>query len=113
MKTEALFADDDAVLSFESAATGAVGHKKEDDSHDDPPAMGVLVGGPVVDGDVDGEDEVQEEQGDDDEVEERVEAGVILQALRRGHGLTFQVRRNETSIAFLHFFLMMVGRRFW
>jgi hypothetical protein len=39
----------------------------------------------VVDSEVDGEDEVEQKQGQDEEVKERVEAGVILEVLRGGH----------------------------
>ena len=58
VEAETLFEADDAVLSFEGAAAGVAGHEDEDYGHDDPPEMCVLVAGPVVDGDVDGEDEI-------------------------------------------------------
>jgi len=73
-------------LSFEGAAAGVASHQDEDDGHDDPPEMLVLICGPSVDGDVDGEDQVENKQGDDGEVEERVVAAVIFQRLRSGHG---------------------------
>lgn len=86
LEAETLFEADDAVLGFEGGATGCAGYQEEDDGHDDPPEIGVLVSGPSVNGDVDGEDEVEQEQGKDDEVKEWVEPGVVLEVLRGGHG---------------------------
>lgn len=40
---------------------------------------------PVVDGEVDGEDEVEQKHGQDKEVKERVEALVVFVVLRSGH----------------------------
>jgi len=58
VEAETLFEANDAILSFEGAAASVASHEDEDDSHDDPPEMCVLVAGPVVDCDVDGEDEI-------------------------------------------------------
>jgi hypothetical protein len=84
-EAEALFEPDDAVLCLEGGAPGAASHHDEDDGHDNTPEMKVLGGRPVVDGDVDGEDEVQEKKRNDDKVEGRVVARVILQILLDGH----------------------------
>jgi hypothetical protein len=84
-EAQALFDADDAVLGFEGGSPGVAGHHDEDDGHDDTPEMEVLIGGPVVHGDVDGEDEVEQEQGNDDEVKGRIVAAMVLQVLLRGH----------------------------
>jgi hypothetical protein len=47
--------------------------------------MRVLVAWPIVNGDVDGEDEVEQEQGQNEEVEERVPARVVLEILWSRH----------------------------
>lgn len=86
-EAETLFEADDAVLGLEGAGAGAAGHEDEDDGHDDPPEMGPAVMRPVVDGGIDGEDEVEKKQGHDGEVERRVEAGVVLVGLQFGHGI--------------------------
>jgi len=94
VEAETLFEADDAVLSFEGVAAGVAGYQEEDDSHDDAPEMSVLVARPVVDGDVDGEDEVEDKQRNDDEVKGRVEACVVFKILRSGHwGVLFA--RND------------------
>jgi hypothetical protein len=90
-EAEALFEADGAVLDLEGGVAGATGHEKEDDGHDDVPEVRVLPAGPVVDGDVDGEDEVEQEERDDDEVEGGVEAHVVLEGLRCGHEASFPV----------------------
>jgi hypothetical protein len=84
-ETEALFEADDAVLDFHGAPASDACHDEEDDGHDDPPEMEMPVDRPVVDGRVDGEDEVEQKQGHDDEVKGWVEAGVVLEVLRGGH----------------------------
>lgn len=45
----------------------------------------MLVAGPVVDGDVDGEDEIEQQQGDDNEVKGWMETRVVFKILRSGH----------------------------
>jgi hypothetical protein len=84
-KTKALFEADDAVLRPEGRGAGDSGDEDEDDGHDDGPEMGVEVGVAVMNGDVDGEAKVDEKQWHDGEVEERVEAGVVLETLSCGH----------------------------
>jgi len=74
VEAETLFEADDAVLGFEGIAAGFAGNQEEDYGHDDAPEMSVLVDRPVMDSDVDGEDEVEQEQREDDEVKGRMEA---------------------------------------
>jgi len=85
VETEALFEADDAVLGFHGGLAGVAGHEEKDDSHDDVPEMSVLVARPVMDGDVDGKDEIEDEQGNDDEVKGRMVARVVFITLRSGH----------------------------
>lgn len=73
-------------MSSEGAAAGVASHQEEDECHDDPPEMLVLICGPSVDGDVDREDEIESEKGNDGEVEEGVITGVVFQSLRSCHG---------------------------
>ncbi len=85
VEAEALFEADDAVLRGEGGAAGNARHDEEDEGHDDPPEMESPVLRPVVDGDVDGEDEVEQKHGQDEEVKGRMEARVVLEVLRGGH----------------------------
>ena len=85
-EAETLFEADDAVLRLEGAAASDASDEDEDEGHDDPPEMGVAEGRPGVDGGVDGEGEIEEQQGEDGEVEERLEAGVVFVGLVLGHG---------------------------
>jgi hypothetical protein len=88
-ETEALFEADEAVLHFDGAVASDACHDEEDDGHDNPPQMRVRVAGPIVNGDVDGEDEVEQKQGQNEEVKGRVPARVVLEALRGGHWSPF------------------------
>jgi hypothetical protein len=97
-EAEALFETDDAVLGFEGVAAGTTGHQEEDDGHDDPPEIGVLVSGPAVNGDVDGEDEVEQEQRKDDEVKRWMEAHVVFKVLRIGHWAS-SFERNDGGVS--------------
>ncbi len=85
LEAEALLEANNAVLNDEGAVPGAAGHDEEDDGHGDPPEMESPVIRPVVDGDVDGEDEVQQKHGQDKEVKGRIEAHVVLEVLRSRH----------------------------
>jgi hypothetical protein len=85
VQAQALLELDDAILNDEGAVSCAAGDDEEDDGHRDPPEMESPMLGPVVDGDVDGEDEVQQKHGQDEEVKGRIEAHVILEVLRSGH----------------------------
>jgi hypothetical protein len=62
-EAEAFFEANDAVLHFDGAAASDACHDEEDEGHDNPPQMRVLVAWPIVNGDVDGEDEVEQEHG--------------------------------------------------
>ena len=84
-EAELLFEADDAVLRAEGGGPGGAYDEEENHRHDDPPEVGVLEAGPCVDGRVDREGEVQQEQRDDDEVDEWVPAGVIFEGLRLRH----------------------------
>jgi hypothetical protein len=90
-EAEAFFEADDTILDLECCGAGSAGHQEEDDCHDNPPEMRVLVCGPPVDGDVDGEDQVEQKEWEEGEVEEGIEAGVVLEGLRSGHGASFRV----------------------
>ncbi len=84
-EAELLFKADDAVLGAEGGPAGGADDEEEDKGHHDPPDVGVLEAGPRVDGRVDSEDEVQQEQRDDDEVDGWVPAGVIFEGLGLRH----------------------------
>ena len=85
-KAEALFEPDEPILGSDGGAAGDSGEHKESEGHDDPPEEERVVPGPVVDSGVDREDEVEDEDGNQDEVEGWIVAGVIAEALRLGHG---------------------------
>jgi len=85
MEAQALFEADDTVLDAEGAVSCAAGHDEEDDGHRDPPEMESPMLRPVVDGDIDGEDEVEQKHGQDEEVKGWIEAGVVLEVLRSWH----------------------------
>jgi hypothetical protein len=63
VQAQTLFEADDAVLGPESLASGDTCHHEEDDGHDNPPEEEYAVLGPVVDGDVDGKDQVEQKHG--------------------------------------------------
>jgi hypothetical protein len=63
MEAQSLFEADEAVLGPKSRGAREAGHQEEDEGHEDPPQEEEAVIGPVVDGDVDGEDEVEKEHG--------------------------------------------------
>jgi hypothetical protein len=88
-EAQALFEADDAVLGVEGGAAAEAGHHEEDDGHDDPPDVEPGVVRPVMNGAVDGDDEVQKEHGQDKEMEGRVPAEVVFIALRGGHNSPF------------------------
>ena len=85
VEAQTLFEADDAVLRDEGSVPGAAGHDEEDYGHRDPPEMKSPVLGPVVDGDVDGEDEVEQKHGQNEEVKGWIEARVVLEVLRSWH----------------------------
>src|SRR5882757_1349157 len=85
LETQAFFEADDAVLNGQGAAARKAGHDEEDDGHRDPPEMESPMLRPMVDGDIDGEDEVEQEHGQHEEVKGRVEACMVLEGLRGWH----------------------------
>ena len=84
-ETEALFEADDSILCPESLGSGDPSHHEEDDGHNNPPEEKNAVLGPVVDGGVDGKDQVEQEHGQDNEMKGWIEARVVLEVLRSGH----------------------------
>jgi hypothetical protein len=84
-ETEMFFEADDAVLDLEVVHAGLGGENEESGGDDDPPEMNVAMMMPVLDGDGDGDDEIDEEDGKDEEVHGWIEAAVILEALGCGH----------------------------
>lgn len=85
LEAKAFFNADDAVLDDEGAITQPNGHHQEDERHDDGPHEHVPVFGPVMDGDVDGEDDVEGKHGEDEEVIGGIVADMVLEVLRSGH----------------------------
>lgn len=86
VEAEALFEADDSILDTESLGSGDASQHEEDDGHCDPPEEESAVLGPVVDGDVDGDDQVEKKHGENKEMKGRIEARVVLVILRSGHG---------------------------
>lgn len=84
-EAEALFEADDAVLVQGAIAAREAEQHEQGDGHDDTPEMETRVRGPVADGDVDGEAEIDQEDGSEEEVKGGVEACVACVALRFGH----------------------------
>lgn len=85
-EAKGLFKPDDAVLDLEVVDARLRGENDEGGGDDDPPEMKVAVMMPVLDGDGDGDDEIDKEDGEDEEVHRGIEATVILVALGCGHG---------------------------
>ena len=94
-EAQAFFEADDSVLYGETALSRDASHHEEDDRHDDPPEVGVLVVGPFVNGDVDAEDEVEQKYGQNKEMKGRKKAGVIFEILRSGHGSPLWMRCDD------------------
>lgn len=84
-ETEVLFEANDAILHLEVVDTGLCGENDEGGGDDDPPEMKRAVFVPVMDGEVDGDEEVDDEYGEDEEVHGWIGAAVIFEALRCGH----------------------------
>ena len=82
---EMLFEADDAVLGFEGACATLACENEESQRQDDPPDEEVVVCRPVADSGDDGEDEVEQQDGQDEEVEGRVPASVGFVTLCLGH----------------------------
>jgi hypothetical protein len=83
-EAQALFEADDAVLHCDGVQAGAADGQQQDDGHQDPPKEEVAMVRPVMDGVGDGEDNVEQQDGRDEEVPGGIEAGVVLVVLRFG-----------------------------
>jgi hypothetical protein len=88
-EAKALFEADDAVLELDVVHSGSYDEDKECEGDDDPPEEEVVMFGPVVDGGVDGEQEIARKDGKDEEVHGWVKAAVAFIVLRRWHGWSF------------------------
>ena len=86
VEAETFFQADDTVLNSQSLRSTDTGHHEKDEGHDNPPEEENAVFGPVVDGGIDGEDQVEQECGQNKEVKGRIETHVVLEVLRSGHG---------------------------
>ena len=84
-ETKVLFEADDAVLHLEVVRTGDYAENDESGGDEDPPELKATVMRPVMDGDVDGDAEVDKEDRHDEEVHGGIEAAVIFEALGCGH----------------------------
>jgi len=80
-EAEALFETDDAVLRSQSAVTGSPCHHEEDYRQGDPPKAKSPVGRPVVNGYINGEDKVEQEHRQNEEVKRRIPACVVFEVL--------------------------------
>jgi len=80
-----LFQTDDAVLILQGVAAAEASYDEEHDRHHDPPEVVVHVARPVMDGRVDCEDQIEQQQWNDEEVKLRVESRVILERLWLSH----------------------------
>jgi hypothetical protein len=80
-----LFQTDETVLVLEGVAAAEAGQDEQHDRHHDPPEALVPVDGPVVDGPVDREDEVQQQHRQDEEMKRRVESRVVFERLWLSH----------------------------
>lgn len=92
---EALLEADDAVLILEGVAAEHERKEDEGEGHDDVPEVELRDGGAVVEDEIDGENEVEEEDLDEDEVEGWVETGVVLEGLWGGHGRRIAEARDQ------------------
>ena len=88
-EAELFFEADDAVLNFQVVDAGLRGEDDECSRDDDPPEMKIAVMMPVLDGDGDRDNEIDNEDGKDEEVHRWIEATMILEALRCGHDVPF------------------------
>jgi hypothetical protein len=84
-EAKALFEADDAVLDLEIVHAGSESEDDEGGREEDPPEMKVAMMRPVMDGDRDGDEEVDEKDREDKEVHGWIEATVILVALGCRH----------------------------
>lgn len=84
-EAEAFFEADDTVLCSETSLARDASHYEEDGRHEDPPKVKSPVSWPVVNGDVDGEDKIEQEYRQNEEVKRRVPACMVLEVLCWGH----------------------------
>lgn len=84
-EAESLLEADDTVLHPEGVDTGFQGEDKKSESDNDEPETeeGILV--PEVNGDVDGDANVDHHDGKDEEVHGGIESRVVLEVLGFGH----------------------------
>jgi hypothetical protein len=88
-EAKGLFEADDAVLDFEVVDAGLHGENDESGRDGDPPEMKVAVMMPVMNGDRDGDEEIDEKDRKDEEVHRGIETAVVFVALGCGHGWSF------------------------
>lgn len=81
LEAKALFEADDAVLKFVVIHSALRGEDEQSERDDDPPDDDVRVLRPVADGEPDGKEEVEDEDGEDEKVDDRVEAMMVLEVL--------------------------------
>jgi hypothetical protein len=94
-EAELLFEPDDSILGFDGVRACFEGEQDEGEGHDDPPDVQVRMGGPIVNGFVDGEAKVEQQERHQNEVIGGIEACVILVGLRCGHSASFRVVHLE------------------
>ena len=87
---EAFFEADDAVLQLEVVDAALDGENEQRERDDDGPVseVGILVA--EVDGDVDGDAEIDHENWEDEEVHGWIEARVVLIGLWSSHKFPFE-----------------------
>ena len=97
-EAEVFLEADDAVLNFEVVDAGLQGEDEEGGGDDDPPEIKGAVLGPVMNDEVDGDEEIEPKDGEHEEVKGRIDAAVIFKGLRCGHGWSF-LGEDGNSIA--------------
>jgi hypothetical protein len=94
---EALFETDEAVLQLEVVDAALDGEDEEGERDDDGPMAQVWILVAEMDGDVDGDSEVDEESGKDEEVHGGVEAAVVFIGLGCGHVILSNFQRDARA----------------
>lgn len=94
---EAFFETDDAVLNAEGVAAREASENEERERHYDQPEVQPEVMGPVTNENSDGDAEVEEEDGKQEEVEGWMKARVVFVVLRFWH----EVLSLATASAYL------------
>ena len=80
-----LFEADDTVLYREGVDTGFEGEDEKSESDDDGPEAEEKVLVPEVDGDIDGDSDIDHHDEKDEEVHGGIESRVVLEVLGFGH----------------------------